>query len=114
MSAPNFCPHCGFNITRDETIRRDGFEICPVKGATYRGAAVRLTSSCLTMLHSVAACDFPLEYTVIADRMGYDGDHFKNLLAVQRCRLAERLAEVGAPNPIVTVWGRGYQWRVAA
>ena len=109
---PHFCRHCGYNFGNDEPIERDGFEIHPSQGARYLGTPIRLTASTLSMLHTIASCDFPLPYSVVAARIGYEGNNFRNLVAVQRCRLMSRLREIKAPNPVKSVWGRGYEWRV--
>lgn len=103
--APAFCHHCGANLRADEPIDVDGWRVSTL-GAEHNGVLARLTAYEAVILHSIAvAVGRPVAAHILAEGIGYDGDH--NVVQVLISRLRKRLPGV----PIETVHGRGYRWR---
>jgi DNA-binding response OmpR family regulator len=105
-----FCPSCGFNLTKDEPIERDGFVIDPRGVVTFEGRQVPFTKAEHNLLHTLARAEGRcVESAVLGERLGESEDPV-NTARVLILRIRRRCWNAGAPNPIRTVWGRGYRW----
>ena len=55
MSAPAFCPCCGYNFREDEVVERDGFRLDPrAATVTYKGWPLRMAATPARIMHSLA------------------------------------------------------------
>ena len=109
----SFCPSCGFNMTRDETVERDGFTLDPRGCVSFMGKDVPLTKAEATLLHTVAAADGRVvSRATVASRFGMSDDP-ANVTSVLMCRIRKRLSAFGAPCPVKNEIGRGYRWELA-
>jgi DNA-binding response OmpR family regulator len=106
-----FCPSCGFNLTKDEPIERDGFVIDPRGVVTFEGRQVPLQAGEIIFVHSIAAGEGRcVPISALLERMDSESKDPLGLLHTRLCMIRKRFFGVGAPNPIRTVWGRGYRW----
>lgn len=107
---PAFCPHCGADIRLDAPISLndfsmygDGYPLC------YQGTPLPLTPSqnsiCWTLLKA-----YPLIVRTDAIILRVGSESESNAIEVQLSRIRSKLRRLGIPNPIETVWGRGYRW----
>jgi DNA-binding response OmpR family regulator len=109
-----FCPSCGFNFERDETIERDGFTLDPRGAVSFLGKAIAFTKAEAGFLHTIAASNGRLvTREVIGARIG-QGEDPKDVATVMLHRVRKRLRAVSAPCPIVHVQGRGLRWEALA
>lgn len=105
-----FCPSCGLDLRRDELIERDGFTFDPRGAAFFGGKALRLTRAEIGILQTLAKAEGrPVVAGAISGRVGNGGggDSIRTII----CKLRHRLADLAIPDPIESVWGRGYRWR---
>lgn len=113
MTAPQCCPSCGYNLTKDEPIERDGFCIDPRGAVSFQGRPLRLTAGAFTMLLCVARANGrPVHDDTILGYSGSEGT--ENTVHVQMCRARKAFAIEGAPFPIQRLQGRGYAWSLPA
>jgi DNA-binding response OmpR family regulator len=110
-----FCPSCGFNLSRDELIERDGFVIDPRGGVTFEGRQIEIWPSEVSIAHTVAtAAGRCVSIGAIAGRLDSEAIDPINRIAVSICRMRKRFAAANAPFPIETVHSRGYRWEMPA
>jgi DNA-binding response OmpR family regulator len=108
------CPHCGYDLERDELIERDGFRLDPRGTTDFNGHPVQLTKAQSIFFASVAKeAPRALSYVALIERMGIEGADERNVLAVQFSHIRTRLRAFDIPLPIVSVRSVGYQWRGA-
>ncbi|WP_298165063.1 winged helix-turn-helix domain-containing protein [Novosphingobium sp.] len=113
MSAPGFCPCCGYNFREDEIVERDGFTIDPrAASVIYHGRKLQMAASPARIMHALAASDRAVLREALLARVS--GSEDMNTLAVQVHRARKACEDVGAPCPIFTQQGVGYIWQVAA
>lgn len=92
------CPHCGYDLVRDEPIERAGIAMQPYGAVRFHGAEVKLTPGETAVLWAlVKAGGRPLSRAILAERIGYEGD--KNTVDVHLTRIRKKLAPHGA-SPI--------------
>lgn len=110
METP-LCPHCGFDLRKDEMIELDGFRFDPRGGIFFNGDTLRLRPSWQIILATLAkAAPRPVSAAALADRTGSEGDAADVTLRTQICAVRKRLRDIGVPIPFRTEWGRGYRW----
>jgi DNA-binding response OmpR family regulator len=113
VSAPAFCPCCGYNFTADETVERDGFKIDPRSGSVwFHERPVHISRARALILHSLATANGPVMREALLARVS-DVERV-NTLSVQVSHLRRTLKTAGLPSPVMTQRGRGYVWQVAA
>ena len=107
MTAPHFCPSCGFNFDADKPIVRGAWRLTPV--AVWRmGERVALTPSEAAVLYAIAAGGGrPVRASAIGERVGIDSENAANLTAVYVSKIRKKL---GALSSIGTLRGAGYYW----
>lgn len=109
MSHPHFCPHCGFNLKTDLTVKIGNWSLS-ADCVTYNGQTVKMTTAQNLILHAIA-----LSYPRVASKQAILGrssySDNPNILSVQICRLRKQLGPI---CPIETVRGRGFRWKVPA
>lgn len=106
----NCCPSCGYNLRADEVIERGRWRLDPRGSAYYNGARLRLSKTQSIILHDIAASrGREVTREALLGRTS-DGENLNNVCA-QVCRLRQRLARLGVPDPIQSRWGAGYYWR---
>ena len=107
MTAPHFCPHCGFNLDTDKPIVRGAWRLTP-EAVWFTGARVDVTPSEAAVLYSIAAgSGQPVRASTIGERVGIDSENTVNLTAVYVSKIRRKL---GALSPIGTLRGAGYYW----
>lgn len=106
MTAAALCPHCGYDLSADKPIERDGLWIDPAtRIATWQGRPVGLPGAQFTLAYAlVKAWPAYVPIAALADRIGYEGDDPANIIA----NYVSRLRKAGLP--IRTVHGVGYAW----
>lgn len=110
----SFCPHCGYNLTRDEVIEADGFTLDPRGTVTFEGREARLTRPQVDLLYAMARADGrPVALPALAERMGSEAEDIRNVVSAQLAHTKRRLRAANIPFPVRTVWGRGYRWGLA-
>lgn len=111
----NFCPHCGFNLSQDAIVERDGFTIDPRGTITFNGRRIKATPIDMGIAHSVAsAAGRVVKCEVIAERLGSETNDPRGLIRTRICFMRKNFADARAPFPLETVFGRGYRWGAAA
>ena len=109
-----YCPSCGFNLSKDEPIERDGFLLDPRGTVSFCGRRLSFTKAEAAVLHSIgAAGSRTVEAATLACRFG-DHDDPANVARVLVSRIRHRLAAYDVPCPVRTDHGRGYRWEVPA
>lgn len=107
----HFCPSCGFNLRNDEVVERDGFRLDPRGLAEFEGRYIDIPVGYALILHALASNEGrAVSLSTLLSRVS-DGD-YPQFVAVLVCRMRRTLQEAGIPNPIQTVYGRGYRWHV--
>jgi OmpR family two-component system response regulator YxdJ len=109
---PPFCPCCGADIRLDTPIMLNDFSMY---GDGYplmhKGKRVPLTpmqnAICWTLLKAYPAV---VSADVLMIRVGSDAE--SNALDVQLSRMRAKMRELGIPNPIETIWGKGFRWSI--
>lgn len=103
------CPSCGFNLSADEVIERDGFTVDPRGTLKFEGRQVEHLSPFMTgiILAVARAGDRTLSIEAIQNRIT---ESHTNIVQVMVCRIRKILAAQSVPCPITTVRGRGYAW----
>jgi DNA-binding response OmpR family regulator len=110
MNAPAFCPHCGADIRLDQPICLNDFSMFgdgyPLY---YQQQPIILTSAQSAICWSLLKA-FPrmVRRDALINRMG--SDSLSNAVEVQVSRIRDKLRQLGVPNPIETVQGKGYRW----
>lgn len=106
---PAFCPHCGYDLQRDGVISDGIFEYVPGDGMYLRGRRLRLTPQRHEMLGALMRqAGLPVSRSVLAERLGYEGDYSYNLIAVHLTHIRHAL---GSDNlPFENVHGVGVRW----
>lgn len=106
----SFCPHCGFNLERDQPVERDGFVIDPRGAVRFCGHPVRLTPAETQIMHTLAAADGrSVRVSTILERLGCEDAQY-NRVSVSISKIKRTLTQSGIPFPIRSDWGRGYRW----
>lgn len=102
-----FCPHCGYNLARDEAIVLGAWRLEP-GGVWYKGEFQdQITSAEAAMLHTLAkAGGRPVTSATIAARISSATENPTNIISVHAHRLRSKLSVV----PFETAHGRGYRW----
>jgi DNA-binding response OmpR family regulator len=102
-----FCLNCGYNISKDETVERDGWVLMPGK-ATHRAAHIDISMGQADILHALAdAYPATVSGDALANRSSrgrYSTNSLKSTIFLIRKKL-------GPLSPIETVRGEGYCWR---
>ena len=110
----HFCPNCGCNMTRDEVVERDGWTIDPVSNVVrYGDKAIRMTRQMIGIMHTLAASKKAVRLMTIVNRVS-DNEISGDVVRVQVLRIRKHAEAAGAPNPIATARGIGYEWQEAA
>lgn len=105
-----FCPHCGYNLTRDEVIEANGFTLDPRGSVTFNGLPVSLTRGEANLLHALArARGRIVTAETLHARIALREGRNPQTVAVVISRIRKRVK----PCPITTVRGAGYRWGVA-
>jgi DNA-binding response OmpR family regulator len=102
------CPSCGYSLTRDEPVERDGWRVEPT-GAWYRGKHILTGPSDSATLHAIASAPRPVSTDALLNRLGSEA--LSNVVAVYVSRIRSRCSALGVPSPIQTVRSYGYRWR---
>lgn len=104
-----YCPSCGYNLTRDEVIERDGFMLDPRGVAAFGGGDLGMTPGEALVLYAVArGGGRPVQRNVILSRISDGCD--PNIVSVLLSRARSKLMSRDVASPIKTVHGRGYAW----
>jgi hypothetical protein len=103
------CPHCGYSLTRDDPIERDGWRLHATRGVTAPGGKrLTLTRAQLRLLVALAQADEALLGHQLCDLAGVrTPDSLDVLLSLTRraCRAA------GVAVPFKSLgYGRGWGW----
>lgn len=105
----SLCPHCGYNITRDDPITIGKWTLYP-DSVFFRGRNLHLTNGEAGLLYTVAkAAPRAVQLAAIGNRISH-ADNVAGVASVLACRLRRKL---GRNMPIETVPGAGYRWRRA-
>ena len=105
------CPHCGYNLARDEVIERDGFCIDPRGTVAFNDRQLRLTAGAFAMLLCIVRANGrPVRDDTILNYADSEGT--ENTVHVQMCRTRKAFAAQGVPFPIQRMSG-GYRWGIA-
>lgn len=112
-----FCPHCGYDFANDAPIIAGDVYFKPRKGLFWRDAHIRLTPQQEIVAHTLLKAGGAfVTASVIAERAGYEGDNYVNLVAVRMCQIRRALRRFTAIECIQSERGRGrgYRWNVDA
>ena len=105
----HICPSCGYNLSRDEVIDRDGFMLDPRGAAQFHGDDLGLTLAEALTLYAIASANGrPISHKTIASRVSDSNDAEVARIFVLRAR--RKLTVHDAPDPVRTMRGRGYAW----
>lgn len=104
------CPHCGFDLVKDEVLERDHFTYDPRGVVSYCGIILRLRPAHREIVGSLMkAAGRIVSKDTLLERLGSEGDD-PTLMNVQVSLLRRDLRKLGIPCPIKTVWGAGFCW----
>lgn len=105
----HFCPSCGFNLTRDETLTLGDWVLTP-SWTEYQGQRLRhAPASASILLYSIAAGrGQAVQTTAILNRLGSEAS--SNVISVYLSRLRVLLKAEGWPIPVKTNGRGGYLW----
>ncbi len=109
----HICPSCGYNLTADAAVERDGWCIDPRGAASYRGVELFTRNTWVQILFTCASMTGIVKVDVLQARIS-DSEE-SNVAASQLSLMRKRLAYLSVPCPIETVRGdcvSGYRWRV--
>lgn len=99
------CPHCGFNLRREERITFGALDFDPYGDSAWKGRSVHLTVAERLLLGSlVAAAGQIVTLGALIERMGSEAED-SNVPAVLVCRIREKTA----PGLIQNLRGHGYR-----
>jgi DNA-binding response OmpR family regulator len=105
----NCCPSCGFNLARDEIVESGDWRLDPRGEIYHAGRLVRLPPAINILIHSIAAADGRvMGVEALENRIGTESNG--NIITVYVSRFRTLLRELGIPDPIKTVWGKGWRW----
>ncbi|MBB5986012.1 winged helix-turn-helix domain-containing protein [Sphingobium lignivorans] len=108
------CPNCGFDITKDDLVERDGFKLHPREGlGSYLGRSIGLTGSELVLLHTIGQAKRTISREALHNRVS-DCETFPEIVGTFVCKIRSKLRTAGVPDPIETVRGKGYRWKSVA
>jgi len=110
----HICPSCGYSLTADAPVERDGWLIEPRNGVSYQGVPVFTRMAWVQILYA-AACSRGIVSTEVLRARISDSER-SNVVASQIALMRKRLRALGLPVPIVTVRGdyiSGYRWGLA-
>ncbi len=104
------CPHCGFDLVKDEPVEIGDYRYDPRDGFSIAGRRLPLTRS----EAELAAALFrergrSLAYERLLDRLGLTSD--RNILFVFRNRIHAKFRAAGLPPPIGAQRGFGLYWQ---
>lgn len=105
-----FCPCCGTDLGRYETVVRSDFRLTPTGGFSYRDKPICLTQSeHIFVMSLMVAAPAIIKREVLLERMDSTAD--SNVIDVMLCRLRKKILNAGGPpEALETVWGRGLRW----
>lgn len=107
MTAPHFCPHCGFDLVADAPLISGEWTLSPGL-AVLGGELLMLSAQEAALLFTLAkARGAPVRVEVIGARISGCEDPAA-LASVVLSRVA---AKLGTSTPFENVWGRGYRWK---
>jgi DNA-binding response OmpR family regulator len=112
----SFCPHCGYDLSAEETITIGRASFARHGDFTYGGAPLHLTPSerilVETLLRAGGDC---VDRIAVLERLGCEARDPGNILHVYATRIRNQLRSVGAPGELIqTVRCRGFRWAVEA
>lgn len=103
------CPHCGYSLTPDRVVERDGWRIDPRGKATHASGFVTTRQPWVIILHALALMDGrPVSIDMLLSRAS-DSD-YPNTITSQISQLRKTLREAGIPDPVLTSRRGGYSW----
>lgn len=105
------CPHCGYDLVKDEPIVIGAYRYVPRLGLFHQGRRIDLTGKGLEIAVALfRARGQVLTLDALALRLGNDSLSFSNLIAVYLNRMRSAWGRLGEPFPIERVRGRGLYW----
>jgi DNA-binding response OmpR family regulator len=115
-TAAPICPHCGYDLRRDEPMTIGAAHFDPTRGFSYRGQPIHLTplerifiSTLMKSAGRWASKD------MLIDRMGIGEARLpEELVRIYACRVRKALKAVTAACPFEAGYGLGYRWIVPA
>lgn len=106
---PGICPHCGYDLVLASPVEDGDYLFVPGDGVYFRRRRINAAPQCHEILGTLMReRGHPVSRIVLAERIGYDGDHPENIIAVQLCNL--RRALPGVTVPFATVPKVGVRW----
>lgn len=113
MNARALCHHCGADIALDAPILLNEFSM---RGAgwplCWNNLPLKLTNGeaaiCWALMKAYPEA---VRHHVLLERL--DSAGLNNMLNVMVCRIRAKLRALGATDPIESVWGIGYRWKMA-
>lgn len=106
------CPHCGFDLTRDETLTLGRWRLVPRDAAYYDDVPVVTRATWLNIMLVLAREQGrALRAETLLNRVSDSDD--PNVIAVQVSRLKKSLRTMGIETPIKARYCTGYYWNVA-
>lgn len=107
----NHCPSCGYNLSADTALEIGPWRIEPRLGVLYGDRLVTRNQTHVGIILTVARANGrTVSSEVLLNRVSDSST--TNTIAVQMCRLRERLRSLGIPCPVESVRARpgGYRW----
>lgn len=105
----HFCPMCGYNLTPDAVVERDGWHIDPRGEVHFNGARLRMPMSWVGILYALATSTDCVSRDALLNRISNSEN--ENVLCAQVSKLRRHFNEIGVLPPFETVWARGLRWR---
>ncbi len=107
---PCICPHCGFDLVKDEVLERDHFTYDPRGIISYCGIILKVRPAHRIIVGSLMKADGRIvSKDALLERIGSDAED-ATLINVHVSLLRRDLRKQGIPCPIKTVWGAGFCW----
>lgn len=108
------CPHCGYDLERDERIEIDGFVFDPLGLLGYGEKELRLPPAPFRLLFTLAkAKGRAMHLDALQARVSGE-DATSNVARVHLTRLRNAFKRFAVPYPVQNIKGTGlYRWRVA-
>jgi len=110
----SFCPHCGYDMRREEIVEL-GCARFEARGQfTYDGRAVHLSpNERITVETLLRARGSYVASQILVDRIDISGDDPLSHVRVYMRRVRDKLEAVGAPRGIIeSGYSLGYRWAV--
>jgi DNA-binding response OmpR family regulator len=107
-----FCPHCGFDLARDEAASFGATFSDPRAPLRHAEKPIRLSPTERMIAHTlIRAQGAWVGRNAIYERIGWDeNDNAQNLLSVYVHRLRRRLKDSGVNAGIECLRGHGVRW----